>query len=115
MVDESTESWAKSVENLLEDHQRPSILSENSRSFAEDYSEEKIAKKVLRIYRRVIFIGKYKQIHLKNTSPTGLFSLSNMLCLVHPHPSSNKAYVSVPGIPCQLARRIDPGVELRSS
>jgi len=63
MVAESTESWAKSVANLLADHQRLSVLSENSRSFAGDYSQEKIAEKVLRIYRRVIFIGKYKKIH----------------------------------------------------
>ena len=62
MVADRTESWAKSVANLLPDDQRLSVLSENSRSFAGDYIDEKIAEKVLRIYRRLIFIGKYKKI-----------------------------------------------------
>lgn len=59
-VAESTESWAKAVVSLLTDRQWLSILSENSRSFAENYSEEKIAKKVLGLYRRVIVLGKSK-------------------------------------------------------
>jgi glycosyltransferase involved in cell wall biosynthesis len=60
MVAESTESWAKAVATLLTDRQRLSALSENSRVFAEDYSEEKIAEKVLRLYRRVVVLGKSK-------------------------------------------------------
>jgi len=53
MVAESTESWAKAVATLLTDHRRLSALSENSRAFAEDYTEEKIAQQVLKLYRRV--------------------------------------------------------------
>ena len=60
MVTESTESWAKAVASLLADRQRLSFLSENSRAFAETYFEEKIAEKVLRLYRRVIVLGKSK-------------------------------------------------------
>jgi 1,2-diacylglycerol 3-alpha-glucosyltransferase len=59
-VTESTESWAKAVVSLLTDRQQLSVLSENSRSFAENFSEEKIAKKVLALYRRVIVLGKSK-------------------------------------------------------
>jgi len=58
LVAESTESWAKAVVNLLADRQRLSVLSGNSRAFAEDYSEEKIAEKVLKLYRRVVVLGK---------------------------------------------------------
>jgi 1,2-diacylglycerol 3-alpha-glucosyltransferase len=60
MVAESIESWAKSVANLLADRRRLSVLSENSRTFAEDYSEERITEKVLRLYRRVVVLGKSK-------------------------------------------------------
>jgi 1,2-diacylglycerol 3-alpha-glucosyltransferase len=60
MVTESTESWAKAVASLLADRQRLSFLSKNSRAFAETYFEEKIAEKVLRLYRRVIVLGKSK-------------------------------------------------------
>jgi len=48
------------VATLLSDRRRLSALSENSRAFAEDFSEEKIAEKVLRLYRRVIVLGKSK-------------------------------------------------------
>jgi glycosyltransferase involved in cell wall biosynthesis len=58
LVAESTESWAKAVANLVADRQQFSVLSENSRAFAEDYSEEKIAEKVLKLYRRVVVLGK---------------------------------------------------------
>jgi glycosyltransferase involved in cell wall biosynthesis len=58
MVAESTESWAKAVAALLTDRQLLSVLSKNSLVFAEDYSEEKIAEKVLRLYRRVVIIRK---------------------------------------------------------
>jgi 1,2-diacylglycerol 3-alpha-glucosyltransferase len=37
-----------------------SVLSQNSRVFAEDYSEEKIAEKVLNLYWRVVILGKSK-------------------------------------------------------
>lgn len=60
MVAESTKSWAKAVATLLTDRRRLSVLSENSRAFAEDFSEEKIAEKVLRLYRRVVILGKSK-------------------------------------------------------
>jgi 1,2-diacylglycerol 3-alpha-glucosyltransferase len=59
-VAESTENWAKAVANLLTDRGWLSVLSENSRAFAEDYSEEKIAEKVLKLYRRVVVLGKSK-------------------------------------------------------
>jgi 1,2-diacylglycerol 3-alpha-glucosyltransferase len=48
------------VASLLADRQRLSFLSKNSRAFAETYFEEKIAEKVLRLYRRVIVLGKSK-------------------------------------------------------
>ncbi len=60
MVAESTDNWARAVANLLSDRQRLSVLSENSRAFAEGYSEEKIAEKVLRLYQRVVVLGKSK-------------------------------------------------------
>lgn len=58
LVAQSTASWSKAVAALLSDRRRLSVLSENSRIFADDYSEEKIAKKVLRLYRRVVVLGK---------------------------------------------------------
>lgn len=57
-VPESTESWAEAVATLLEDKQRLSALSENSRAFAEDYSVEKITEKVLKLYHRVLVLSK---------------------------------------------------------
>ena len=60
MVAESTESWAKTVATLLADRRRLSDLSENSRIFAGDYAEEKIAEKVSRLYRRVVVLAKSK-------------------------------------------------------
>jgi len=59
-VAESTDNWAEAVINLLTDSQRLPALSENSRAFAENYSEEKITEKVLRLYRRVVVLGKSK-------------------------------------------------------
>jgi 1,2-diacylglycerol 3-alpha-glucosyltransferase len=55
-VPESTDEWAEAVANLLDDSLRLSVLSENSRVFAEDYSVEKITEKVLRLYRRVVVL-----------------------------------------------------------
>jgi len=60
MVSESTLSWAKAVATLLTDRRRLSALSKNSRAYAEDFSEEKIAAKVLKLYRRVVVLGKSK-------------------------------------------------------
>lgn len=59
-VPESTESWAKAVATLLEDAEQLSALSEKSRAFAKNYSVEKIAEKVLRLYRRVVVLDKEK-------------------------------------------------------
>ncbi len=59
-VAESTDNWAEAVANLLEDGQRLSALSENSRAFAENYSMEKITEKVSRLYRRVVVLGQSK-------------------------------------------------------
>jgi 1,2-diacylglycerol 3-alpha-glucosyltransferase len=60
MVAESTESWSKAVVTLLSDRRRLSVLSDNSRVFAEDYSEAKTSQQVLKLYRRVIALGKSK-------------------------------------------------------
>jgi glycosyltransferase involved in cell wall biosynthesis len=60
MVAESTLNWAKAVVTLLTDRQRLSALSENSRAFAKDFSEERIAARVLRLYRRVVILRKSK-------------------------------------------------------
>jgi 1,2-diacylglycerol 3-alpha-glucosyltransferase len=60
MVAESTESWSKAVAALLTNRRQLSVLSQNSRVFAEDYSEEKIAEKVLNLYWRVVILGKSK-------------------------------------------------------
>jgi glycosyltransferase involved in cell wall biosynthesis len=60
LVAESTESWAKAVETLLADRRWLSDLSENSRNFAEGYSEENIAEQVLKLYRRVVVLRKSK-------------------------------------------------------
>lgn len=57
-VPESTESWARAVASLLEDSQRLRTLSENSQTFAENYSLEKITQKVLRLYRRVLVLNQ---------------------------------------------------------
>lgn len=58
MVAERTKGWAKAMATLLTDRRRLFALSENSRVFTEDYSEDKIAEKVLRLYRRVVVLGK---------------------------------------------------------
>jgi small-conductance mechanosensitive channel len=60
MVAESTDAWAKAVATLLRDRVRLSVFSENSRVFAEDYAEEKIAQQVLKLYRRVAVLVKSK-------------------------------------------------------
>ncbi len=60
MTAESTESWSKAVSALLTNRRQLAGLSKNSRLFAEDYSEEKIAEKVLKLYRRVVVLGKSK-------------------------------------------------------
>jgi glycosyltransferase involved in cell wall biosynthesis len=57
-VAESSDNWAEAVINLLSDSKQLSVLSENSRLFAENYSVEKITEKVLKLYRRVIVLGK---------------------------------------------------------
>jgi 1,2-diacylglycerol 3-alpha-glucosyltransferase len=59
-VAESTDNWAETVAALLDDGQRLSVLSENSRAFAENYSVERITEKILRLYRRVVVIGQSK-------------------------------------------------------
>ncbi|HDR15065.1 MAG TPA: glycosyltransferase, partial [Desulfobacteraceae bacterium] len=61
-VAESTHSWAKAVINMLTDRQQLSAMSQNSLSFAEDYSEENITEKVLKLYRRVVILGKSKNV-----------------------------------------------------
>ncbi|GAB4347111.1 MAG: hypothetical protein Kow0089_24650 [Desulfobulbaceae bacterium] len=60
MVAESIESWAKTVADLLNDRQRLSFLAENSRIFAKEYSEERIAQRVLKLYRRVVVLQRSK-------------------------------------------------------
>ncbi|MDA3790415.1 MAG: glycosyltransferase [Desulfobacula sp.] len=57
---ESTDSWAKAVVALLENDQLLLILSENCRPFAENYSVEKMTDKILKLYRRVVVLGKSK-------------------------------------------------------
>jgi glycosyltransferase involved in cell wall biosynthesis len=59
-ADESVNSWAKAVARLLCDRSLLAAFSENSKAFAENFSEEKIVEKVLRLYRRVIILGKSK-------------------------------------------------------
>jgi hypothetical protein len=46
------------VATLLTDRRRLSVLSENSRAFAEAFSEEKIAARVSRLYRRLVVLAK---------------------------------------------------------
>lgn len=60
MTAESTESWSKAVVALLKNRRKLATLSENSRLFAEDYSEKKIAEKVSRLYRRAVVLRKSK-------------------------------------------------------
>lgn len=59
-VSESTDNWAKAVAGLLEEDKQLSILSENSKKFAENYSVKKITDKILRLYQRVIILSKSK-------------------------------------------------------
>lgn len=55
-VTESTDRWAAKVAEILEDKRLLSSLSKNSRTFAENYSVEKIAGKVVKLYHRVMVI-----------------------------------------------------------
>ena len=57
---ESTDGWAKTVTDLLEDEQLLSTMAVNSRTFAESYSVEKITEKVSKLYRRVVVIAHAK-------------------------------------------------------
>ncbi len=57
-VAESTEIWAESVANLLNDPQQLAILAENSKNFAQNYSVETITDKVSGLYRHVMVIKK---------------------------------------------------------
>jgi len=47
---------------MLTDSQQLSAMSQNSLSFAENYSEENIAEKVLKLYRRIVILGKSKNV-----------------------------------------------------
>ena len=60
-VSESTETWAEVVVRLLEDSKQLSVLSDNSRVFAENYSIEKITENVLKLYQRVILLAESKK------------------------------------------------------
>lgn len=62
MVPESTDSWAAAVASLLTDSDKLEALSENSRTFAQSFSEENIAKKVEALYQRVVLLHKAKQL-----------------------------------------------------
>ena len=53
-VAESTDNWAEAIICLLSDRKQLSILSENSRLFAEKFSLENITEKILILYRRTI-------------------------------------------------------------
>jgi glycosyltransferase involved in cell wall biosynthesis len=59
-VAESTENWAETVAALLDDGKRLSVLSDNSREFAENYSMERITEKILKLYRRTVVIRQSK-------------------------------------------------------
>jgi glycosyltransferase involved in cell wall biosynthesis len=62
-VAESTDTWAEVVASLLEDGQRLSVLSDNSRVFVENYSMEKITEKVLKLYQRVVVLAESEKHH----------------------------------------------------
>ena len=61
MVPESTDSWATAVTGLLSDTARLAELSANSRTFAQTFSEEAIAKKVEALYQRVVLLHTARQ------------------------------------------------------
>ena len=61
MVPESTDSWATAISALLSDEAKLAELSENSRTFAQAYSEERIAQKVEALYQRVVLLHRAKQ------------------------------------------------------
>jgi len=60
MVPESTESWAREVAVLIENRKLLSVMSQNSVAFANGYSEDKIAERILKLYQRVIILEKSK-------------------------------------------------------
>lgn len=53
-VPENVENWADSIALLLENRELMDTLSGNSREFAQRYSGDKIAEKVLQLYRRTL-------------------------------------------------------------
>lgn len=55
-VPENIETWAESIILLLENRELIDTLSGNSKEFAEKYSGDKIAEKVLRLYRRTLLV-----------------------------------------------------------
>ncbi len=59
-VAESTDTWALKIIQIMEDNRLLSIMSVNSRKFAEKYSVDKITEKVLKLYRRVLVIAQSK-------------------------------------------------------
>jgi Glycosyltransferase len=61
MVPESTDKWASSVAGLLADKQQLALFSENSRVFAQSFSEQNIARKVEALYQRVVLLNAAKQ------------------------------------------------------
>lgn len=61
MVPESTDSWASSVAGLLADKQQLARLAENSKIFAQSFSEQNIARKVEALYQRVVLLNTAKQ------------------------------------------------------
>lgn len=61
-VAESTDIWAEKITALLHDDELLSQLSANSRTFAENYSMEKITARVAKLYRRIIVIAQSKPL-----------------------------------------------------
>jgi glycosyltransferase involved in cell wall biosynthesis len=59
-VAESTDSWAEAVARLLEDDELRSALAGNGRAFAGGFSAQKMAERVLRLYRRAVVLGRSK-------------------------------------------------------
>jgi 1,2-diacylglycerol 3-alpha-glucosyltransferase len=55
-VHENIESWAESIILLLENGKLIDTLSGNSKEFAEVYSGDRIAERVLRLYRRTLLV-----------------------------------------------------------
>ena len=59
---ESTDSWAKTVSNLLNDRELLKTLSDNSRRYAAAYEVEKITEKITRLYRHVLILNKSQNL-----------------------------------------------------